>query len=81
MLFDSGRWEEPVRWLHNVLDMIHKEYTENQQLRSAERKNQPSKSAPVSAAIHNDGFFKLSWYLHEILSQQEQPKRRKDIWK
>ena len=31
MLFDSVRWEEPVRWLHNVLDMIHKEYTENQQ--------------------------------------------------
>lgn len=31
MLFDSVRWEEPVRWLHNVLDMIQKEYTENQQ--------------------------------------------------
>lgn len=31
MLFDSVRWEEPVSWLHKVLDRIRKDYTENVQ--------------------------------------------------
>ena len=28
MLFDSVRWDEPCRWLHAVLDEIHREYAE-----------------------------------------------------
>ena len=31
LLFDSVRWEEPVAWLHGVLDQIRSEYAENSQ--------------------------------------------------